>query len=101
MLFGQITTQGVSATARAAVIGDEAFRLPNGELMTAEKFMERTQMLTQTRSSLERSDAKLRKAHDENAQLKREKEGAINEARRYVVLLGVAFTSIHCFLLAV
>ena len=66
MLFDQVTTQGVAATARAAAMGEEAFRLPNGELMTAEKFMERTQMLNQTRASLERSDAKLRKLLEEN-----------------------------------
>lgn len=93
MLFDQVTTQGVAATARAAAMGEEAFRLPNGELMTAEKFMERTQMLNQTRASLERSDAKLRKLLEENAQLKKEKELAINEARRCVVL----FTPSVCF----
>jgi hypothetical protein len=88
MLFEQITTQGVAATARAAAIGEEAFRLPNGELMTAEKFLERTQMLTQTRASLERSDAKLRKVIEENAQIKREKESAVNESRRLEILLS-------------
>jgi hypothetical protein len=82
MLFEQVTTQGVAATARAAAIGEEAFRLPNGELMTADKFLERSQMLTQTRATLERSETKLRKILEENAQLKKEKESAINEARR-------------------
>ena len=82
MLFDQVATQGAAATARAAELGEEAFRLPNGELMTAEKFMERTQMLTQTRTTLERSDTKLRKILDENALLKKEKELAVNEAKR-------------------
>ena len=94
MLFDQVTTQGVAATARAAAMGEEAFRLPNGELMTAEKFMERTQMLTQTRASLERSDSKLRKILEENAQLKKEKEMAVNEARRW----GTRFSRLWVFL---
>jgi hypothetical protein len=82
MLFNQVATQGAAATARAAELGEEAFRLPNGELMTAEKFMERTQILTQTRASLERSEAKCRKAKEEYAQLQKEKELAVNEAKR-------------------
>ena len=82
MLFEQVTTQGVAATARAAAIGEEAFRLPTGELMTAEKFLERSHMLTQTRASLEKAEAKNRRTLDENVQLKKEKEIAVNEARR-------------------
>ncbi len=82
MLFNQVTTQGVAATARAAAMGDEAFRLPNGELMTVEKFMERTQILAQTRTSLEKSEAKGRRLIEENARLQKEKESAVNEARR-------------------
>jgi hypothetical protein len=82
MLFNQVATQGAAATARAAELGEEAFRLPNGELMTAEKFMERTQILTQTRASLERSEAKCRKVKEEYAQLQKEKELAVNEAKR-------------------
>lgn len=82
MLFDQVTTQGAAATARAAELGEEAFRLPNGELMSAEKFMERTQMLKQTRATLEQSEARQRKILEENASLKKEKELAVNEARR-------------------
>jgi hypothetical protein len=82
MLFNQVTTQGAAATARAAATGEEAFRLPNGELMTAEKFMERTQMLAHTRASMEKTDARMRKLLEENAGLKKEKEAAQLEARR-------------------
>lgn len=82
MLFGQVTSQGVAATARAAAMGEDAFRLPSGETMTAEKFTERTQILHQTRTSLERSENKLRKMLDENALLRKEKESAFNETRR-------------------
>ncbi len=82
MLFDQVTTQGVAATARAAAIGEEAFRLPNGELMTAEKFMERTRMLTETRVSLERLDARMRTLVQENVQLKKDKESAVEETMR-------------------
>ena len=82
MLFNQVATQGAAATARAAELGEEAFRLPNGELMTAEKFMERTQILTQTRASLEKSDVKFRKLNEEYAQLHKEKELAVNESKR-------------------
>ncbi len=87
MLFNQVTTQGVAATARAAAMGEETFRLPNGELMTVEKFMERTSMLTQTRASLEKSEAKVRRLIDENAALQKERELAANESRRWVVKL--------------
>ena len=83
MLFDQVTTQGVAATARAAAMGEEAFRLPNGELMTAEKFMERTRILTQTRQSLEKTDSRLQKMKEENAKLQREKEEAVTEVKRW------------------
>lgn len=83
MLFTQVTTQGVAATARAAATGEEAFRLPNGDLMTAEKFMERTQMLMQTRASLERSETKRRNMADEYSNVLKEKEFAVNETKRY------------------
>ena len=82
MLLGQVTAQGVAATARAAAMGEEAFRLPSGELMTAERFTERAQTLHQTRASCERSETKLRKLLEEYAALKREKEYAISEAKR-------------------
>jgi hypothetical protein len=82
MLFGQVTTQGAAATARAAATGEEAFRLPNGELMTAEKFMERTRMLSQTRASMEMAEVRNRKVLDELAEMKKEKEAAQLEARR-------------------
>jgi hypothetical protein len=82
MLFNQVATQGAAATARAAEMGEEAFRLPNGELMTAEKFMERNKMLTETRGSLERSEVKNRKILDENTQLKKEMGLVVNETRR-------------------
>ena len=83
MLFNQVTTQGAAATARAAATGEEAFRLPNGELMTAEKFMERTRMLAQTRASMEKADLRMRKILDDHAALKKEKEAAQLEARRW------------------
>ena len=82
MLFGQVTTQGAAATARAAATGEEAFRLPNGELMTAEKFMERTRMLSQTRASMEMAEVRNRKVVEELAAMKKEKEAAQLEARR-------------------
>lgn len=94
MLFDQVSTQGAAATARAAELGEEAFRLPNGELMSAEKFMDRTQMLTQTRATLERSDAKLRKILEEYAVLKKEKELVVNEAKRYCVIVGGSFSGL-------
>lgn len=82
MLFSQVTTQGAAATARAAATGEEAFRLPNGELMTAEKFMERTRMLSQTRASMEMAEVRNRKVLDELAEMKKGKEAAQVEARR-------------------
>jgi hypothetical protein len=50
--------------------------------MTAEKFMERTQMLAQTRASMEKADLRMRKILDDHAALKKEKEAAQLEARR-------------------
>ena len=87
MLYNQVTTQGAAATARAAETGEDAFRLPNGELMTADKFMERTRMLTQTRTSLDRSEANLTKTLDEMKTIRAEKETAVNECRRFESLL--------------
>lgn len=82
MLFDQVTTQGAAATARAAESGEDAFRLPNGELMTAEKFMERTRMLSQARVALDRSEISNRKHVEEISVLNKEKEAALSECRR-------------------
>ena len=87
MLYNQVSTQGAVATARVAMMGEEAFRLPNGELMTAERFMERTRMLTQTRASLERNELHLNKTLDETKAIRAEKEAAVNECRRLEILL--------------
>lgn len=96
LLLGQVTTQGVAATARAAAMGEEAFRLPNGELMTAEKYTERTSILNQTRVALERSETKLRKMLEDNATLTKQKEYDSNEIRRCVLflLLDLLFVSL-------
>jgi hypothetical protein len=83
MLFNQVSTQGAAATARASESGEEAFRLPNGELMTAERFMERTRILAQTRSSLEKSEAKLHAATNDVARVENDKEALQNERKRY------------------
>jgi hypothetical protein len=66
----------------------EAFRLANGELMTPDKFMERTRMLTQTRTTLERAEAKLVDVLNDNARLQKEKEVVVNECKRYETLLS-------------
>ena len=87
MLYNQVSTQGAVATARVAMMGEEAFRLPNGELMTADRFMERTRMLTQTRASLERNELHLNKTLDETKAIRAEKEAAVNECRRLEILL--------------
>ncbi len=83
MLYNQVTSQGAAATARASELGEEAFRMANGELMTPDKFMERTRILSQTRASLERMEAKMATLQNENARLQQEKEAAVNESRRY------------------
>jgi hypothetical protein len=88
VLYNQVTTQGAAATARAAETGEDAFRLPNGELMTADKFMERTRMLTQTRASLEKNDIRLKKVLAESAELQKQKDAASNESRRLEILLS-------------
>jgi hypothetical protein len=87
MLYNQVSTQGAVATARVAMMGEEAFRLPNGELMTADRFMERTRMLTQTRASLERNELHLNRTLDETKAIRAEKEAAVNECRRLEILL--------------
>jgi hypothetical protein len=83
LLYNQVTTQGAAAVARAAETGEEAFRMANGELMTPEKFMERTRILSQTRLSLERTESKLTTLQNENARLQKEKEAAVNECKKY------------------
>jgi hypothetical protein len=84
LLFNQVVTQGAAAAARVSETGEEAFRLPNGELMTAERFMERTRILTQTRSSLEKSEGRLNTAMDDIARVEKDKEALVNECKRCV-----------------
>jgi hypothetical protein len=87
MIYNQVVTRGEASIMREATTGEGGVRLPNGELMTAEKYLAKTKMMNQCRDSLQASEKKARLLADENARLKRERDSLYADMRRFEDML--------------
>ena len=73
-LYNQVVTRGEASMMREAATGEDGVRLPNGEVMTAEKYLAKTRMMNQCRESLQMSEKKARLLSDDNVRLKQERD---------------------------
>jgi hypothetical protein len=87
MLYNQVVTRGEASMAREAATGESGVRLPNGELMTPEKFMSKTKMLNQCTESLHTSEKKSRLLAEENTNLKKERDSLYTNMRKFENML--------------
>jgi hypothetical protein len=87
MIYNQVVTRGEASMMREATTGEGGVRLPNGELMTAEKFLAKTRMMNQCRESLQASEKKARLLVDENARLKQERDSLYTNMRKFEDML--------------
>ena len=88
LLYNQVVTRGEQSMMREATTGETGVRLPNGELMTPEKFMARTKMMNQCRESLQVSEQRARQFADDAAKLKVENENLYRKMRMYEDMLN-------------
>ena len=86
-LYNQVVTRGEASMMREAATGEDGVRLPNGEVMTAEKYMAKTRMMNQCRESLQLSEKKAKALAEENARLKQERDSLYASMRRYENML--------------
>jgi hypothetical protein len=86
-LFNQVVTRGEASMMREAATGENGVRLPNGEVMTAEKYTAKTKMMNQCRESLQASEKKARLLADENTRLKQERDSMYMSMRKYENML--------------
>jgi len=86
-LYNQVVTRGEASMMREAATGEDGVRLPNGEVMTAEKFLAKTRMMNQCRESLQMSEKKARLLSDENVRLKQERDSLYAKMRKYEDML--------------
>ena len=87
MIYNQVVTRGEASIMREATTGEGGVRLPNGELMTAEKYLAKTKMMNQCRDSLQASEKKARLLADENARLKQERDSLYTNMRKFEDML--------------
>ena len=87
MLFNQVVTRGEASMAREAATGECGMRLPNGEMMTPEKFMNKTKMMNQCMESLQASEKKSRQLTEDNANLQRERDSLYTNMRKFENML--------------
>ena len=87
ILFNQVVTRGEQTIMREAATGEAGVRLPNGEIMTPEKFMSRTKMMNQCRDSLQVSEKRARQFAEENTRLKQERDSIYATMRKYEDML--------------
>jgi hypothetical protein len=87
MLFDQVVTRGEASMAREAATGECGMRLPNGEMMTPEKFMNKTKMMNQCMESLQASEKRSRLLTEENTNLKRERDSLYTNMRKFENML--------------
>lgn len=81
-LYNQVVTRGEASLAREAATGEGGLRMPNGELMTAEKFMAKTRMMNQCMASLQASEKRARQLAAENEGLKQERDALYASVRK-------------------
>jgi hypothetical protein len=86
-IYNQVVTRGEASMMREAATGEGGVRLPNGEVMTAEKYIAKTKMMNQCRESLQASEKKARLLTDENTHLKHEKDSLYTTMRKYENML--------------
>ena len=86
-LYDQVVTHGKESMIREAATGESGVRLPNGELMTVEKFMTRTKMMNQCRESLQVSEKRARQFGEDNEKLKHERDTLYTKMRKYEDML--------------
>jgi hypothetical protein len=86
-LYNQVVTRGEASMMREATTGEDGVRLPNGEVMTVEKYMSKTKMMNQCRESLQLSEKKAKLLVEENARLKQERDSLYANMRRYEDML--------------
>ena len=82
-----MVTRGEQSMMREATTGEAGVRLPNGEVMTPEKFMARTKMMNQCRESLQVSEKRARHFAEENTRLKQERDSVYTSMRKYEDML--------------
>lgn len=81
------TNQAISGAEAPAITDETGMRLPNGELMTVEKFMTRTAMMNQCRESLQVSEKRARQFGEENVKLKIERDSLYAKMRKFEDML--------------
>jgi hypothetical protein len=86
-LYNQVVTRGEASMMHEAVTGEDGMRMPNGEMMTAEKFLAKTRMMNQCRESLQVSEKKSRLFAEENARLKLERDSLYASMRKFENML--------------
>jgi hypothetical protein len=86
-LFNQVVTRGEASMMREAATGENGVRLPNGEVMTAEKYIAKTKMMNQCMESLQASEKKARALAEENTRLKQERDSLYTNMRKYENML--------------
>ena len=82
-LRNQYASHVVQSIPVAEAPDETGVRLPNGELMTVEKFMTRTAMMNQCRESLQVSEKRARQFGEENVKLRLERDTLYATMRKF------------------
>ena len=88
LIYNQVVTRGEALMLRESRAGEEGVRLPNGEILTAEKFLSKTMMMNQCRESLQKSEKKSKQLEEENTKLKVDRDYFYTNMRKFENMLN-------------